>query len=210
MKSHIIKIGADPFPPYQYYLPDGTIAGYDYERISMLFQRIGLTADVIIKDWEVVLSELEKGELEAAFQVQDTPERKQRFHFSKLFRNAVTEVVTSNPELKINDYGEIEKSGLRLGVIEGYTNGAEIDALKEEFKIPYPNAASLLTAISKGEADLGVFDRGVKEYIMANHRINNIYAIEPMTFIRPLYVIFNNKNMRDQFDIALQADGDRD
>jgi ABC-type amino acid transport substrate-binding protein len=205
MESNRIRVGADPFPPYQYYLPDGTIAGQDYEKITTLFQQVGLTADVVIKDWEAVISELDKGELEAAFQVQDTPERKKRFYFSDLFRNAVTEVVTSNPELKINSYGEIETLGLSLGVIEGYTNGAEIDALKEEIKKTYPNAESLLTAISRGEVDLGVFDRGVKEYIMANNHLDNIYAIESMTFIRPLYVIFNNADLRDTFNIALRA-----
>ncbi|MGS0764594.1 substrate-binding periplasmic protein [Syntrophomonas curvata] len=205
MEPNRIRVGADPFPPYQYYLPDGTITGQDYEKITTLFQGIGLTADVVIKDWEVILSELDKGELEAAFQVQDTPERKKRFYFSDLFRNAVTEVVTSHPALKINSYGEIEESGLSLGVIEGYTNGAEIDALKGEIKKTYPNAEALLTAISRDEVDLGVFDRGVKEYIMANNRLDNIYAIESMTYIRPLYVIFNNADLRDTFNIALRA-----
>lgn len=204
MKPTRIKVGADPFPPYQYYLPDGSISGQDYEAVISLFQRVGLVADVVIKDWEVILSELDQGELDAAFQVQDTPDRKKRFYFSDLFRDAITEVVTSNPELKINRYGEIEELGLSLGVIEGYTNGAEIDALKEDVKKTYPNAKELLMAISEGEVDLGVYDQGVKEYIMANNNIDNIYAIESMTFIRPLYVIFNNADLRDSFNIALQ------
>lgn len=206
MMEHIkIKVGADPFPPYQYYLSDGCIAGTDYERVISIFEKAGIDAEVSILNWDIAYAMLENKELDAAFQVQDTPERKARFHFSELLRHAVTEVVTSNPRLKIDSYHEIEEKGLLLGVIEGYTNGEEIDKLSASQKKTYKNTDELLLAISRGEVDLGIFDKGVKEYLLSRNGIDNIYSIESMTFLRPLYVVFNDPEVRDTFNQAMRS-----
>ncbi len=202
-EKKIVQMGADPFPPYQYYKTDGTLAGSDYERVAQIAAAAGWELHVILREWSEIQAMMENCELDAAFQVQDTEERAKRYAFSRLLRNAVTEVVSGDPLLRIGSYSEIEERNLTLGMIEGYTNGAEIDNIKGRYKKTYPSAVALLRGISRREVDLGVFDQGVKNYLMAEHGIDGIYAIQAMTYLRPLHVIFQSAQLREEFDCSM-------
>jgi len=203
MEKRIVKVGADPFPPYQYIQEDGTPAGSDYESVKKLFAAMGCEIELTIKEWSEIQGMVDREELDAAFQVQETPERAKKYAFSSLFRNAETQVVSGNPELHIDSFSQIPTKNLTIGLIQGYVNGDEIDGLPAENKKLYSGTRTLLLGISKGEVDLGVFDKGVKEYLMANAGIENIYVIENLTFVRPLSVIFHDTALRDEFNKAL-------
>ena len=205
MEKRIIKVGADPFPLYQYIQEDGTPAGSDYDSVKELFAAIGYEIELTIKEWSEIQGMVDSKELDAAFQVQETPERAKKYAFSDLLRNAQTQVVTGNPELRIDSFAQIPAKNLTIGLIQGYVNGDEIDGLPAENKKIYSGTSTLLAGISKGEVDLGVFDKGVKEYLMAEAGIENIYAIEDLTFVRPLSVIFHDTALRDEFNKALAA-----
>jgi len=204
-EKKVVYLGADPFPPYQYYAAEGTLTGFDYARVAEIAAAAGWELHVILREWSEIQAMMENRELDGAFQVQYTKERAERYCFSQLLRNAVTEMVSGDPGLRIGNYQEIEEKGLTLGVIEGYTNGADIDGIDRRFKKSYPSAVSLLQAISRREVDLGVFDQGVKGYLMAEYGIEGIYAIEAMTFLRPLHVIFDKPKLRDEFDRYMAA-----
>jgi hypothetical protein len=53
IKRHLI-IGADPFPPYQYYDVNGFLQGTDYERIKNADAKSGFELEFIIEDWALV------------------------------------------------------------------------------------------------------------------------------------------------------------
>jgi ABC-type amino acid transport substrate-binding protein len=202
--NRTIRIGADPFPPYQSYCADGSVRGIDADRVTAAFRAAGYDTEIILEDWPVVERMLNDGAVSAAFQVQPTPERLKKYRFSKLLRSAATELISSRAELKLDSYRQIEERNLTLGVIEGYTNGPDIDALDSRVKRTYPDNRSLLLAISRGETDLGVFDRGVKTFLMEENGIHNLYPVENMTFTRPLHVIFLDEALCGEFDAALE------
>ncbi len=200
----VIKVGADPFPPYQYYAEDGTLRGVDYDMVKKSFDYLGLRSEYIIKEWSEIQQMLERRELDVAFQVQPTPERLRRFQFSRLLRNAETQVLCTDKSLGINSYHDIADRELSLGIVEGYTNCYEIDHLPPNLKHVYASADTLLRAITDQEVDVGVFDKGVKEFLVEKHGIEGLYVIEPLTFIRPLHVIFHSAALKDMFDRALE------
>jgi len=113
----IILVGADPFPPYQYYDECGAIQGSDYERVHLAFQRAGYEINVILDEWLKIEGALMNQEIDAAFQVQWTSERAKNYYFSDLLRNAVTEVVTGHKNLDLKSYHEIMDQKLSVGVI---------------------------------------------------------------------------------------------
>lgn len=196
-------IGADPFPPYQYYDTDGVLKGSDYDTVKAAGEKAGFEMDFLVDEWNIVEAKVLSGELDAVFQVQKTPQREERFHFSKLLRNAVTEVITGNPQLTISSYEEIESKNLRLGVLQSYAYGDEVDRLDSRYKHEYPGNESLLEAIQTRQVDLGIFDAGVKQYLMEKLSISGLYTIEPLTFFRPLYIAFNSADVRDAFNQQL-------
>lgn len=196
----IINIGADPFPPYQYYDEDGNLKGSDYENIKNKFENMGYEVNIVLDEWKIIEDNIVNKKLDAAFQVQYTKERESKYFFSNLFRNAITEVVTGNPEIKINSYKEIEENKLTLGVIANYTYGDDIDNIDSSLKVSYKDQTELLKAINDKVVDLGIFDKGVKEYILEKEEFSNIHSIKALEFIRPLYVVFSNESLRNEWN----------
>ncbi len=198
-----LRMGADPFPPYQYYGPDGVLRGSDYETVKKAGEAAGFEMDFLLEDWGLVEAKLMAGELDGAFQVQKTPARAEKLHFSKLLRTAATEVITANAGLPLDAFGQIAQQGLTLGVLAGYAYGEEVDSLPQSCKKVYEGQEALLSAIAKREVDLGIFDAGVKAHLIEKLSLSGIYAIEALTFQRPLYVVFQNEDVCRRFDEQL-------
>lgn len=190
MDKKVIRVGADPFPPYQYMDEHGQAAGSDYEKVAGMLRDAGYEMEITIDDWDVVEQKFMDGELDALFQVQKSPERERYYQFSPLLRNAVTEVITGKEGVQLQTYGEIVEKGLSLGVLRGYSYGKEIDGLPNACKKEYAGSGELLRDIADCKVDLGVFDQGVKEYLMGETGIDKVYSVKGLEFIRPLYIMY--------------------
>ena len=201
---HKLKIGADPFPPYQYYDEKGRIAGTDYEAVAKALRSAGYEFEMILDEWSSIEKMISNYKLDAVFQVQLNRERSERYYFSDLLRSAVTQTLTGDKSLILNSCEDIKKKCLIAGVIENYSYGAHIDGIEDKFKKTYRTQEELLKDISLRAVDIGIFDKGVKEYLMGKNNIKNIYSIDNLEFKRDLYVIFNDKKLRDEFNAAFQ------
>jgi hypothetical protein len=75
-----------------------------------------------------------------------------------------------------------------------------MDALSDERKVKYESNETLLAAIAKSEVDFGMFDQGVKQFLIDKLSIKGINVIQSLTFTRQLYVAFNDIEIRNAFD----------
>lgn len=196
----LLTVGADPFPPYQYYNENHDIKGSDYKIVKKIFNHAGYKIKIILNKWKKIEDLVINKKIDAAFQVQYTIERGKKYFFSDLFRNAVTEVVTGNKSLGLGSYFEIEEKKLSVGVINNYIYGDDIDKICPSLKKSFDEQAELLKAINDKIIDIGIFDKGVKEYLIKKEGFKNIFSIKNLEFIRPLYVIFSSKKLRDSFN----------
>ena len=73
--STILRVGADPFPPYQYYDESGVVRGIDSDTVTAAFEEAGYKIEIELMDWSDVQKKFDNGELHAIFQVQPDPER---------------------------------------------------------------------------------------------------------------------------------------
>ncbi|MDR2142204.1 MAG: transporter substrate-binding domain-containing protein [Deltaproteobacteria bacterium] len=195
-----LLIGADPFPPYQYYDDQGALVGLDYEKVRAAGQKAGFELEFILEDWALIEEKFAQKELDAVFQLPKTPEREKNYLFSKLLRNGVTEIVTGNPLLSVTAISEIGRKKLSLGLIEGIAYNEEIQALDQGRQQFYPDNEQLLLALGQQEVDFGVFDQGVRIFLMEKLAVQNITVIEALTFIRPLFMAFHDKKTQILFD----------
>jgi polar amino acid transport system substrate-binding protein len=201
-KKHLI-IGADPFPPYQYYDANGILQGTDYSRIKDAGANAGFELEFLIEDWVSIEQKFAQKKLDAVFQLPKTPEREKQYLFSKLLRNGVTEVVTGHPDIEISSVNDIEMKRYTLGIVEGISYGEDVKALNQQCTVHYQNNEDLLVAIGKQEVHFGIFDRGVKQFLIEKLSVKNIRAINALTFIRPLFIAFHDKEIKDAFDKQL-------
>lgn len=201
-----VKLAANTFRPYLFFDTDNKIEGLDYEIVKKSFELAGYKIEVVIQeDLSLINNMVEKGELDGAFQMQETPERHKKFLFSNLLRNTTTEVLTSRRDLNLTSYKEIVSKGLKIALLKDYSYGECIYNIPSKYKRIYENQEVLLEDINAGKVDLGAFDSGVKSYLI-KRKGYKIYSISNLSFVRPHCVAFNmnNSKMRDDFNIGLK------
>jgi ABC-type amino acid transport substrate-binding protein len=200
-----ITVGADPFPPYQFETDRG-VAGMDYDLVRESFALSGITINVVIKNWPLIESDYDRGDVRALFQVQPNEARMRSNLFSRELRSAVTEIITAERTSTVSTMQAFE-SDYQLAALEGYSYGDEIDRLGEDRKRRYPTQETLLRAIADGTEQYGVFDQGVRMYMQKQLGIDSLRAVPGLEFMRPLAVMFHkdDNTLRDAFDHGLKT-----
>jgi ABC-type amino acid transport substrate-binding protein len=197
MKKYLV--GADPFPPYQFYNEIGVLGGSDYRHVEEIITKTGASAEYILDDWSKIQKKLINKEIDIAFQVQKTPEREKLYYFSTLFRYAITTIISLTDE-DIKSVEEIVLLDKKLAVIKGYKYGDVIDLLPERIKVFCNNQQEQVEFVQKNKVDYAVVDLGVFEYQAQKSNIEGIKILRHLDFSRPLYVVFNNPSIRDEFN----------
>ena len=196
-----IKICADPFPPYQYMNEDGEAEGLDYGLIRDVLCDAGFSTDIKIAPWNEVMGAFERKECDVLFQVQDTPERREKYFLSYKLRDAVTDVVkAAGSDLQADSYSDL--SVYRVGLIAGFANGEDIDSLPDHCKVMHEDTREMIDSLLDGKIDVAVGDRGVVKYLMGTDE--KLVPIETLTYRRPLYVMFHDRSLRDSFNASLK------
>ncbi|MFK9094198.1 substrate-binding periplasmic protein [Bacillus salipaludis] len=197
MKKYLV--GADPFPPYQFYNEMGVLEGSDYRQVEEIINKMGATAEYVLDDWSRIEKKLIDKEIDIAFQVQKTPEREKLYYFSNLFRNAITTIISFTDE-DIKSVEEIALLGKKLAVIKGYKYGDVIDLLPERIKVFCNDQEEHVEFIVQNKDDYAVVDLGVFEYQAQERDFKGVKILRHLDFSRPLYVVFNNPSIRDEFN----------
>ncbi|MFO1445414.1 transporter substrate-binding domain-containing protein [Bacillus sp. Bva_UNVM-123] len=192
-------VGADPFPPYQFYNGLGVLEGSDYRAVNEIINKMGATPEYILDEWSKIEKKLIHKEIDMAFQVQKTPEREKLYYFSTLFRNAITTIISLIDEdiTSIEDIALLDK---KLAVIKGYKYGDVIDLLPERIKVFCHDQEEQVEFIMQNKADYAVVDLGVFEYQAQVKEFKGVKILRHLDFSRPLYVVFNNPLIRDEFN----------
>jgi len=198
MKTLII--GADPFPPYQYIDDDGNIQGSDYATVKSIIDKMGYPAKFIIDEWSIIEKKFKEKEIDLVFQVQKTPEREKYFYFSHKLRDAVTSIVTASNGTKYNSIDDLFLANAKIGVLKGYQYGELIDSIPAEYKEFFGSLDELLDSVNNGLTKFGVTDLGVFNHLNNNGKYDAIKVLDNFNFNRPLYVAFNDSNIRDEFN----------
>jgi ABC-type amino acid transport substrate-binding protein len=197
MKKYLV--GADPFPPYQFYNELEVLEGFDYKLVNEIINKMGATADFILDDWSKIEKKLVNKDIDIAFQVQKTPEREKIYYFSNLFRNAITTIISTSDEV-LKSIEEINLLNKKLAVIRGYKYGDIIDQLPERLKVFCNDQLEQVEFVIQNKANFAVVDLGVFEYQIQDCEDKGIKIFRHLNFTRPLYVVFNNPSVRDEFN----------
>lgn len=200
---NLLKIGADPFPPYQYIDKNGRIDGSDYKMVKSIIDKMGYQAKYLIKEWSVIEKMFNEKEIDIVFQVQKTLEREKRWYFSEKFRDAVTSIITSLDNTNYHTINDLLVEHDKLGVISNYQYGDIIDSIDTRKKVYFKSLEELLEHVNNGKVAFGVVDLGVYNYVNKDNIYTNIKIIDSLNFNRPLYVAFNDRSLRDEFNIYL-------
>ena len=125
-----LKVGWDPWEPYQYADADGSVRGLDVEIANQLAEDAGCTIRYVRGEWGQMLSQLRTGELDMLLAGTVLPERESYAHFSEPYREETFAVFVrgdSLAELRDLDIMEMAAAGHKVGITEGYFYGEQIN-----------------------------------------------------------------------------------
>lgn len=149
-----LKVGWEPYVPYQYAGADGEVTGADIALMAAVAEDIGCAADFMELPWARQLLQLEEGTLDVAMSASWTPERAAYVHFSIPYRQGEMAIFVRRGTAggyALADLADIPAIGFRLGVIHGYYYGEDYKALSKQdaFRGQVDAAADYATNIQK-------------------------------------------------------------
>jgi polar amino acid transport system substrate-binding protein len=130
-----LRVGWEPYLPYQFAAEDGEVTGADIVLMRELARAIGCEVAFAELPWARQLLELEQGTLDVAMSASWTPERAAYAHFSVPYRRGEMAIFVRRgtaSEYQLSALSEIPDIGFRLGVILGYYYGPEFEKLKQD------------------------------------------------------------------------------
>jgi polar amino acid transport system substrate-binding protein len=192
LQARTVCLVADPYPPYQFE-EEGQVRGIDQDTIGEALEARGLHASTTLLPWNQCLQWMQEGRAEAIFQIAPNPEREKQFLFSALLRVERTVLLQRRAgPLLFRDPARLreELHGRTLGVLTGYSYGADIDALPASIKMELASQEALLKALAEGRVDAILMDPVVADFLAKKLGLQPMERIEGYELRRPLHVAF--------------------
>jgi polar amino acid transport system substrate-binding protein len=125
-----LKIGWEPWAPYQFENAQKKLTGLDIELARAIAKQAGMKATFLKRPWKRQLNELQAGSLDALLGASKTPERQAYAYFSDPYRNESVNFYVTKGKLesmkgKLNSLKDLINSNYKIGVVRGYYYGEE-------------------------------------------------------------------------------------
>ncbi len=145
-EPQVMRLATDPWPPYSYGSDDGgdLERGITLDILNALGDRMNKDVVANLYPWKRVLLYLREGDYDITLPIQYKPEREEFLAFSDvLVEDRVYIWYLKNSGEKLSKWRNIDDlNSFKLGVVDGYTQGAEFDQAIAEKRIPSEAATS--------------------------------------------------------------------
>jgi polar amino acid transport system substrate-binding protein len=131
----MLRAGHDSYGVYSYIDAEGRAGGIDIDVIRAFADELNCDITFVEMPWTRILLAIEAGQLDMTSSASVTPEREAFARFSAPYRQAEVAIYVRRGEsgrFDLEGLRDIEKAGLRLGIVTGYYYGEDFDALMED------------------------------------------------------------------------------
>ncbi len=187
---NIVRLVADPYPPYQYE-EGGTTKGLDYELIATAFAAGGVEATIQLLPWEACMAAMAAQDADAIFQITRTPQREEKYVFSAPFRTARTLLFKQrSTPLELSNFAELEQVAMThpIGTVKGFSYDPLVEALAPEAKIETDSQEELFQDLADKRFVLALADSGVAAYLLEKMSLDDIRPLESFGIERDLHL----------------------
>jgi len=186
--------------------------GFGAAILREAFRRAGYETTFTFMPWVRALKEAEIGKYDAVGFAYHSTEREKKYIFSA----AYAESVLGFAKLRKSDVKFATLQDLapyRIGVVRGFVNTPEFDALESLHKEAVKNELMNLKKLVNGRVDLILIDKFIMRHLMRKHFPGQIDAVEfldPPLAVHPLYLMFSRKHTYSEtrvraFNAAIEA-----
>lgn len=122
----LLRVGWDPWEPYQFEGPDGAVAGLDVEIVRQLAGDAGCSLEFVRGSWLELLGQLRDGRVHLLMAATPTADRQAYARFSQPYRResfALFARAEDAAALKEQDLQQLARAQHRIAVTDGYYYG---------------------------------------------------------------------------------------
>lgn len=128
-----LRMGWEPWKPYQYKDADGHLKGLDIELIRAMANQAGCELTLVEQPWKRHLRNLKKGRVDIAAGADYSLERAEYAYFSRPYRTESVDLFMRRGEAddyELKGLRDIRDQDLVVGVTRGYDYGEQFEAIK--------------------------------------------------------------------------------
>lgn len=174
----VIRIGTEPtFPPYEFRLEDGTIAGYDIDLVRMAAEKTGLRIKIVSMAFDALIPSLTEGRIDLiAAAMEITPERVKRVAFTDTYRSSGDAFVTRTGENWARYPDDL--GGRTAAVQMGTVQDRFVTAMDQVIVRRFEKTDQALSDLLEGTSDVVVMDTEVaRSYLHKDQRFRDTLKI---------------------------------
>jgi polar amino acid transport system substrate-binding protein len=158
----------DDYPPFEFSLPDGTLAGFNVELARALCEELRVQCTVQPRRWDTIIDAIEQGRGDAAISsLSITSATRARVSFTAPYYKTPARFI-ARQDLDLSETTPATLAGKQIGVVARTAHEAYLRKFFPQVQIrPYQTLVSLRSALKREEVDL-VFGDGVSLAIWLN------------------------------------------
>lgn len=186
-QREVIRVGFFAFDGYHMMDENGERSGYGYDFLRLTARYLDVEYEYIgyDKSWEEMVDMLETGEIDLLTSAQITPEREEKFAFSKPIGTSSAILTVKNGNTDITAYDYDSYNGMRVAMLKGNSRNAEFAAYAKEHHFTYKPvyfdySEDLGKALQEGKVDATLTNslrRTNNEWILDSFATQNFYVM---------------------------------
>ncbi len=187
-QSCVLRVGWDPWEPYQFQGADGAVAGLDVELIRQLAADARCTVEFAQGSWQELLGRVRAGAVDVLMAATPTAERLGYARFSPPYRRETFALFTRTADAQAlagMDLQQLAQSGRRIAITDGYYYGERAtqviqgEATARAF-ISAPVVELNYTRLVDGEVDVLLDDPFVAAAVLRRKGMSAAVARHPL------------------------------
>ena len=130
-----LKMGWDPWEPYQYLTPENEVKGLEVDLIGAIAKEAGCDVTFVQDNWMNLLAGIRDGSIDLLGGATVTESRAEFAHFSDSYRHETFLLYIRTGEAeKYADKSlrDLLEEGFRLGITQDYIYSGEVDVLQDD------------------------------------------------------------------------------
>jgi polar amino acid transport system substrate-binding protein len=211
-----LKMGWDPWEPYQYLTPENTVKGLEIDLITAMASEVGCDVTFVQDSWVNLLNGIRNGSVDMLGGATPTSTRKQFAYFSDSYRHeSFLLYVRPEESDKYADSGlkELLGQGFKLGVTQDYLYGEKVDDLQNDDGLSSQIVSVPITEVNYYNLTQGYIDGFLEDPFVATFTIRRkglqgqIEALPLEISSSDVSIIFSRESVSEEivqaFNLAL-------
>ncbi|MCB1932397.1 MAG: PAS domain S-box protein [Candidatus Accumulibacter sp.] len=161
-EQRAVRVGVGSNPPIAFRDSSGEMRGIAVDVLNHVAQQEDWRLEYVHDEWQAIVGMLERGEIDLLTGIAYTPERAERFQFTRQTLLSNWGVVYAKPGSRIQSLLALQEK--RVALVPGTTHSDELSERVEKFgvrivPVPAEDYDQVLARVAAGNADAGVVSR---------------------------------------------------